>query len=420
MHPILEGKPADSEEIYYTSILSREAVGLHSELDPKRIEEILNHTVDVLHDSKHQMYEIVEAAQTEFNRISFAVEELKHEINSTIEQVEELEREFRVLRMRLADVSRNFSRYGEETRRVIYQQADQLRESLAAAREREKNLQKQRMQQEQALVHISRLVEKAENSVSQMDIALEFLRGNLAGIYEQLEGIQVRYQLGQKIIKMQEDERKRVAREIHDGPAQDLANVVLKAEICECLFNADRDDELLLELQDLKSAVVVGLNEIRKIIHNLRPMVLDDLGLIPAVKRLIEEAQKQSDMEFDLLLIGQECRLDSAVEIAVFRVIQEAINNSRKHAKAAHLKIKLEFLPDQINAVIEDDGVGFDMDSLTKRLTSGDHFGLYGMRERTQLLGGKFSIRSAVGAGTRISIMIPLKGNGSERHEPDN
>ena len=81
---------------------------------------------------------------------------------------------------------------------------------------------------------------------------------------------------------------------------------------------ADRDDELLLELQDLKSAVVVGLNEIRKIIHNLRPMVLDDLGLIPAVKRLIEEAQKQSDMEFDLLLIGQECRLDSAVEIAVF------------------------------------------------------------------------------------------------------
>ena len=204
-----------------------------------------------------------------------------------------------------------------------------------------------------------------------------------------------------------------------DGPAQDLANVVLKAKYASACYE-DRDDELLLELQDLKSAVVVGLNEIRKIIHNLRPMVLDDLGLIPAVKRLIEEAQKQSDMEFDLLLIGQECRLDSAVEIAVFRVIQEAINNSRKHAKAAHLKIKLEFLPDQINAVIEDDGVGFDMDSLTKRLTSGDHFGLYGMRERTQLLGGKFSIRSAVGAGTRISIMIPLKGNGSERHEPDN
>ena len=119
------------------------------------------------------------------------------------------------------------------------------------------------------------------------------------GIYEQLEGIQVRYQLGQSIIKMQEDERKRVAREIHDGPAQDLANIVLKAEICERLFAAERNDELLVELQDLKSAVKRGLNEIRKIIHNLRPMVLDDLGLIPAVKRLVEETQEQSDIEIN-------------------------------------------------------------------------------------------------------------------------
>src|SRR5690606_40290141 len=132
------------------------------------------------------------------------------EISTTIEQVEQLEREFRSLRLRLAEASRNFSSSGEQTRRIIYQKADHLREALAAAREREKNLQKQRMQQEQALVHIARLVEKAENSVSQMDVALEFLKGNLEGIYEQLEGIQVRYQLSQRIIKMQEDERKRV------------------------------------------------------------------------------------------------------------------------------------------------------------------------------------------------------------------
>lgn len=384
---------------------------MHNELDPKRIEEILNHTVDVLNTSKHQMFEIVEAAQAEFNRISLAVAELKHEISTTIEQVEQLEREFRSLRLRLAEASRNFSSSGEQTRRIIYQKADHLREALAAAREREKNLQKQRMQQEQALVHIARLVEKAENSVSQMDVALEFLKGNLEGIYEQLEGIQVRYQLGQRIIKMQEDERKRVAREIHDGPAQDLANIVLKAEICERLFAAERNDELLVELQDLKSAVKRGLNEIRKIIHNLRPMVLDDLGLIPAVKRLVEETQEQSDIEINLTIIGRESRLDSAVEIALFRVIQEAVNNSRKHAHATKINVKMEFLPEQINAVIEDNGIGFNMDSLNKKLASGNHFGLYGMRERIQLLAGKFSIRSSTGAGTRISIMIPLKQN---------
>src|SRR5690606_38465125 len=127
---------------------------------------------------------------------------------------------------------------------------------------------------------------------------------------------------------------------------------------------------------------------------------------------LVEETQEQSDIEINLTIIGRESRLDSAVEIALFRVIQEAVNNSRKHAHATKINVKMEFLPEQINAVIEDNGIGFDMDSLNKKLASGNHFGLYGMRERIQLLTGKFSIRSSTGAGTRISIMIPLKQNG--------
>jgi len=382
---------------------------LRTELDPKRIEEILVHAVDVLADSKQQMFEIVEVAQAEFNRIAMAIAELKQEIAATIEDVERLERDFRLIRIRLAEVSRNFNHYGEAAREAVYRQADRLRETLAAAREREKNLQKQRIQQEQALLHISRLVAKAEQSVSQVDIALEFLKGNLEGLNEQLADFHLRYQLGQRIIKMQEDERKRVAREIHDGPAQDLANVVLKAEICERLFDVNRMDELRVELQELKSAVKESLTEIRKIIHNLRPMVLDDLGLVPAVKRLIEEAQEQSGIEIQFSLIGSESRLDSAIEIAVFRVVQEAINNTRKHANASRAQVKLEFLTDRVSAVIEDNGDGFDMGQLNQTLAGGDHFGLYGMRERVELLGGTFRIRSKKGEGTRVSVMIPLK-----------
>jgi len=385
---------------------------LRTELDPKRIEEILVHAVDVLADSKEQMFEIVEVAQAEFNRISMAIAQLKQEIAATIEEVERLEHDFRLIRIRLAEVSRSFTRYGEASREAVYRQADRLRETLAAAREREKNLQKQRIQQEQALLHISRLVAKAEQSVSQVDIALEFLRGNLEGLNEQLADIHMRYQLGQRIIKMQEDERKRVAREIHDGPAQDLANVVLKAEICERLFDVNRMDELRAELQDLKSAVKESLSEIRKIIHNLRPMVLDDLGLVPAVKRLIDEAQEQSGMEIQFNLIGTECRLDSAIEIALYRVVQEAINNTRKHASASLVQVKLEFLTDRISAVIEDNGAGFEVERLNERLAGGDHFGLYGMRERVELLGGVFRIRSKKGEGTRVSVVIPLKQKG--------
>lgn len=320
-----------------------------------------------------------------------------------------MERDFRRIRIRLAEVSRDFETYSEDERRRVYQKADQIRETLAAAREREKYLHERRSEQEQALLRISDLVDKAERSVSQVGIALDFLRGNLDEINLQLEGIQVRYQLGQKIIKMQEDERKRVAREIHDGPAQNLANVVLKAEICEQLFRTCRTDELLAELRELKQSVKDSLQEVRKIIHNLRPMVLDDLGLIPAVKRLIEEVQTQTGIDIELIVIGKEVRLDSPIEVAVFRIIQEAINNSRKYAQASRITVKIEFLQEQVNAAVEDDGIGFDMDRLNERLATGEHFGLYGMRERIELLNGSFNLHSSKGLGTRIGIKIPLQ-----------
>lgn len=382
---------------------------MQNALDPKKIEDILRYAVDALQESKNQMFEIVEAAQAEYNRIMAKIAELKQEIIRTIEQVDQLEREYRKIRMRLSEASRDFSQYGEEVRRLIYQQADQLRIALASAKEREKNLQQQRLEKEQALSHLSSLVDKAEKSVSRVGVALDFLTGNLVDINSQLEGMQMRYQLGPRIIKMQEDERKRVAREIHDGPAQDLANVVLKAEICAQLLDAGRNEDLRAELSDLKSAVKDSLHEIRKIIHNLRPMVLDDLGLVPAVKRLIEEVTAQTGIEIHLDIIGKETRLDSVVEVAVFRIIQEALNNSRKYANASMIKVKLEFLPEVINAAIEDNGIGFDVTELKQTLTTGEHFGIYGMRERVELLDGTFTLYSRRGGGTRIGVKIPLQ-----------
>ncbi len=384
---------------------------MHNLPEPQKIEAILNHTMEVLQQSKHQMFDIVETAQAEYNRIVVSIAKLKQDIVTTIGEVDNLEKDFRKIRIKLIEVNRDFSKYGEEERRIIYQRADLIRETLAAARERERFLQQRRNDQEQALLNISNLVEKAEKSVGQVGVALDFLRGNLDEINLQLEGIQVRYQLGQKIIKMQEDERKRVAREIHDGPAQTFANVVLKAEICEQLFHACRTEELLGELGELKQSVKDSLQEVRKIIHNLRPMVLDDLGLVPAVKRMIEDAQAQTGIDFQLRIIGKNIRLDSPIEVAVFRIIQEAITNSRKYAVATKIIVKIEFLQDQISAVVEDNGVGFDMEWLNQRLATGEHFGLYGMRERIELLGGQFKLNSSQSSGTRIGIRIPLRLN---------
>lgn len=391
---------------------SQEEYPVANILEPQKIEEILDYTMVVLQESKNQMYDIVETAQSEYKRVALAIEELKVDIAQTIDSVEKLERDFRKVRIHLVEVNRNIGQYSEAERQNAYEEADRVREELAAAREREKNLHKQRNEQEQALKNVSRLVAKAEKSVSQVGVALDFLNGNMDEINEQLEGIQVRYQLGQKIIKMQEDERKRVAREIHDGPAQNLANVVLKAEICERLFANNRMDELMAELEELKQTINASLQETRQIIHNLRPMVLDDLGLVPAVKLLTEDLQKQAEIEVEMTVIGKARRLDSAVEVAIFRIVQEAINNTYKYARATRITIKLEYLTEQVNAAVEDNGIGFDMGSLNDRLTTGEHFGLYGMRERIELLGGSLTIHSNKGIGTRIGIMIPLKRNG--------
>lgn len=384
---------------------------MYDTLAPRRIEEILEHTMDILSESKSQMFDIVESAREEYNRISVAIEELKHEINQTVNQVDKLERDFKRLRVHLVEVNRSFTLYDEQERKKVYEEADNIRMSLAAMRERENNQQKRRLEQEQALVRLENMLKKAERMVGQVGVAIDFLKGNTNEINEQVEGMQARYHLGQKIIKVQEDERKRVAREIHDGPAQNLANVVLKAEIVERLYETGRVDEMLTEIAELKSAVKGSLQEVRKIIHNLRPMVLDDLGLIPAVKRLADEYSAASELEVIISVIGKETRIDSTIEVAVFRVIQEALNNSRKHAQANHVVVKIEFLQGFINAVISDDGVGFETSMVNEKISKGEHFGLYGMRERIELLGGTFNLSSQTKKGTRIAMRIPLKND---------
>ncbi len=377
-------------------------------LDTSLVEQILQNTMSTLEASKEQMFDIVESARTEYQRIKAEMDDLKADFQQLIQQQDKLELAFRQTRLRLAEVSKNFQLYSEEDKRKVYEQADAIREQLTIAREREKYLHKRRSEQEQNLRRVASLVEKAEQLVSQMGVALSFLSGNLEEVSAQLEGLNARYQLGQKIIRAQEEERKRVAREIHDGPAQDMANVVLKAEICEKMHQAGSSKELIAELADLKVAVKSSLQEVRKIIYNLRPMALDDLGLVPAVKRFLEDLQEQTGITVKVLVIGKETRIDSTIEVAIFRVVQEALNNCRKYAKATKVSVKIEFMPEQINVRIEDNGIGFDLEKVREGLIEGDHFGLFGMQERMELLDGSLNIQTGVGKGTKIGITIPL------------
>lgn len=231
-----------------------------------------------------------------------------------------------------------------------------------------------------------------------------FLVNHIGSFANQIESLQQKQVFSSKIIYAQEEERRRVVREIHDGPAQTMANIVFRAEVCERLIDTDMQ-RAKNELKELREQVREVLKETRKIIFDLRPMTIDDLGLIPTIKRIVDTLEQRSDVDAEVIVLGVEKRLDAHVEIGLFRIIQEAITNIEKHAKASKAWIRIDFRPKLISVIIEDNGQGFT----PKNENNGQSFGLMGMKERVNLLNGELEISSDQGKGTKIYIKVKLK-----------
>ncbi len=212
-----------------------------------------------------------------------------------------------------------------------------------------------------------------------------------------------------KIIQAQENERLRVSRQLHDGPAQAMSNLVLRAEICERWMEADMN-RAKSEISGLKSMVNDTLQETRRFIFDLRPMILDDLGLLPTLRRYIKDYVEKNKIEVNFVPSGRERRIAGHVETAIFRIIQEALINVTVHANAAHVQVVLDLGDTHANVTIEDDGVGFDVNKLS---LDGQEksLGITSMGQRIEMLGGQLNIDSTLGRGTRVVAVIPLIQN---------
>ncbi|NMB15747.1 MAG: histidine kinase [Firmicutes bacterium] len=377
--------------------------GFSSGQNHRTIEDILRETIQALRHGKEEVFQIAEAAWNEYRRLQKELESVRAETALAVALVDDLEPKSRRARLHLLQVNRDFHRYTEQDIKDAYETAHRLMSNLTAARDREALLRQRRDELERALISISDLAEKADEVVSQVGVAMEYLLGNLEGATKMLAGWKQKSEMATRVIKAQEEERKRVAREIHDGPAQSLANLVLRTEICERLLAQDID-EALKELGELKKTAKGSLTELRRIIFDLRPMALDDLGLVPALRRYLEDLRDRLGLPVELVILGEEVRLDLNQEVTLFRLAQEAVNNARKHAQAKEIRVRLEFAPLAATLVVEDDGRGF-IPSETGSLAG---FGLLGMRERAELVGGDFEVTSAPGEGTRIRVRVPL------------
>ncbi len=258
-----------------------------------------------------------------------------------------------------------------------------------------------------------------KGQLEQMEARREVLgqsRQNLDGILKSLEELASADEASEeaslaqhsmaRVIQVQEDERQRLARQIHDGPAQSLTNLILKAEICERLF--DRDPSMAKEeLASLREDATSTFNKIRGFISDLRPMILDDLGLLPALRRYVRTFQEEHGIQVELSTGVEGRELPNHIEVTIFRLIQEALSNAARHAQAANIRVSLNLQGDTVTARVRDDGRGFDVEGALAAAQERKTLGLVTMQERAMMLGGSVSFDSQPGRGTTVTIELP-------------
>lgn len=376
------------------------------------MDKIINDSIKALDLGKKEIIEIAENTRLDRKRLEDELEILKREVFEIISEIEELEHDLKQSKKKLFDVNRDFNKYSQGELEKAYQDADNLLVKLAVRREQERFLIKRRNDIEVRIKDSSKTLKRADNLIGHVGIALEYLSGELKDAGEELDNLQQKQYLGIRIIEAQEDERKRFAREIHDGPAQSMSNIVIKAEICEKLIDKNISDAKG-ELRNLKKITRDSLQEVRKIIYNLRPMALDDLGLLPTLERYVISFKEDTNIDVTLKVRMVDQELKPAISLTVFRIVQEALNNILKHSEAKFASILLERIEQRLIISIIDNGIGFDTNAVrvNKKKNKSDlsgGFGLYSMKERVALLEGEFEVTSEIGKGTTIKIQIPL------------
>ncbi|CAG0987179.1 two-component system, NarL family, sensor histidine kinase UhpB [Anaerolineales bacterium] len=262
-----------------------------------------------------------------------------------------------------------------------------------------------------SLVHATQLVAKgdfsprvlrwADDEIGDLADAFNAMTEELARTDElRRERESLRRQLLEKVITTQEDERRRIARELHDSTSQNLTSLIVGLRIMEtnCAQCAAQS-----KATDLRQVASKTLDEVHDLSMRLRPRALDDLGLAAALERLVSEWQTRYKIPVDVIIHLSE-RLPGDVETALYRIVQETLTNIGRHAKSKSASILIEKHGDTVRAIVEDDGIGFDVNT-----NYGErHLGLLGMRERAELLNGTLTIESTPERGTSIFIEIPL------------
>ncbi len=374
----------------------------------------INNVKDVIHDvieeidsSKSKIFHIADKMRDELEVKKNELIEVKNRLSVVIDEVDYLEKIDRSMRNKLVEESKKLSESDNNFFKEIYEEALDIRVKYVTKQNEEKELVQKRDSLERTLKNYSLSIQEAEGAVNQINIALGYLEGNVLNI---LNDKDEKFQMitGIKILENQELERRRIAREIHDGPAQYIANAMMRVDFCKVVVKKDLNQGIS-ELDDLKSNVRMALKEVRGIIYDLRPLSLEELGLYEAIKEMVNIISSENNITIKTFIDEGEYKVEKIIQVATYRIIQEIFNNMKKHSKAKFVELRINYIKDCICIYIQDDGVGFNVkETLLKVKQKGNCYGLIGIFERVKQLGGKIEIKSSNGNGTIYKIRLPI------------
>ena len=335
--------------------------------------------------------ELVEQTQSDLEQVERDIKEVRLMVTQSRSEVEKLTQRNTQVTTHLRQMQGSLETIPRSDIKAAYEAAQDTQQRLVTMRG-----QLEKLQSDQA--NLERMADLVQKTIQ----ALQTARGGGGGAGG--AGGADGKPMIVRVVEAQEAERQRLSRQIHDGPAQALSNFILQSEIAMRLFEVD-PERAKAELASLKAAATSTFQKVRDFIFDLRPMMLDDLGLTPTVKRYVDAFKEKSGIQTTLTVTGAERRMESVREVMIFRGIQELLGNARNHAQASQVRVNFDMDDTRVRVVVEDNGKGFDVETVS----SGPQktIGLSSLKERMELLGGGLDIESQAGQGTRVVMEIP-------------
>lgn len=366
------------------------------------LQSAIDQTLNAIREGRAQIETIVQNTQDELVRLEREAEMLQQHCLEAIEKVERLEKEDRKARDRVFVVHRDIHRFTEKEMRVAYEQAQSIQGELSQWRERENQYRIRRDDTLRRIKVMRETARQAELLTLKFEHVTGYLGSELEGVSLALQEAQLQSLVGFQILQMQELERASLAERIHDGPMQLLASALMRLQM------ATSDTETA---EDFRRRVNHVITELKSVVFSLRPPLLDDLGIVPTVRRHVENWMRRVGIEAKVNLIGLEATISPTAKVTIFRCVEEALQNIVGHAGATQISVNLVYGESSLQVQIIDDGVGIPSVDFISWLEQG-RTGLALCDQRMKLLGGKFEVVPNTPKGTRFLLEIPIVRGG--------